>query len=96
MSTEVHISSLVVHGRPEGVDGIATAIGRLAGAEVHGASDDGKLVITLESGTEAEMLTGIDAINDIDGVLSIEQRVFRHPWSRDFFRLILSDMNNYL
>jgi ribosomal-protein-alanine N-acetyltransferase len=33
---------------------------------------------------------------DIDGVLSIEQTVFRHPWSRDFFQLILSDMNNYL
>jgi ribosomal-protein-alanine N-acetyltransferase len=33
---------------------------------------------------------------DIDGVLSIEQSVFRNPWSRDFFRLILSDLNNYL
>ena len=71
MSTEVHISSLVVHGRPEGMEGIATAIGRLDGAEVHGVSDDGKLVITLESGSEAGMLTAIDAINDIDGVLSV-------------------------
>jgi hypothetical protein len=32
---------------------------------------------------------------DIDRVLRIEQCVFPHPWSRNFFKLILSDMNNY-
>lgn len=31
---------------------------------------------------------------DIDTVLSIEERVFKHPWSREFFHLIASDMNN--
>ncbi len=33
---------------------------------------------------------------DIDRVLMIEQSLFRHPWSKDFFRLILSDFNNYM
>ena len=33
---------------------------------------------------------------DIEKVLTIERSVFRHPWSHDFFRLILSDMNNYV
>ena len=71
MSAEVHISSLVVHGRPEGVDTIAGSIASLGGAEVHGASDEGKMVVTLECGSEAEMLTRIDAINGIQGVISV-------------------------
>ncbi len=71
MSAEVHISSLVVHGRPEGIESIETAIGGLRGAEVHGASEQGKLVVTLETISELEMLTRIDAINQIEGVLSV-------------------------
>ena len=34
--------------------------------------------------------------NDIDAVLSIEKAVFKHPWSREFFHLIVSDMHNYM
>lgn len=71
MSAEVHISSLVVHGRPEGVDAIAGSIASLGGAEVHGVSDEGKMVVTLECDSEAEMLTRIDAINGIQGVISV-------------------------
>ena len=33
---------------------------------------------------------------DIDSILVIERCLFAHPWSRDFFRLILSDFNNYM
>ena len=71
MSTEVHISSLVVHGRPEGLESIQTAIRGLSGAEVHGASNQGKLVVTLETISEVEMLARIDAIDRIEGVLSV-------------------------
>ena len=71
MSAEIHISSLVVHARPEGLESIETTIGSLGGAEVHGASAQGKLVVTLETVNEGEMLTRIDAINRIEGVLSV-------------------------
>ncbi len=71
MTAEVHISSLVVHARPEGIKSIETAIGGLEGAEVHGVSEQGKLVVTLETINEGEMLTQIDAINRIAGVLSV-------------------------
>jgi len=71
MSTEVHISSLVVHGRPEGIRSIESAIGGLRGAEVHGVSELGKLVVTLETLDEGEMLTQIESINRIAGVLSV-------------------------
>ncbi len=71
MSAEIHISSLVVHARPEGLEFIEATIGSLGGAEVHGASAQGKLVVTLETVNEGEMLTRIDAINRIEGVLSV-------------------------
>ncbi len=31
---------------------------------------------------------------DIESVLAIERSVFKHPWSHEFFRLIIADMNN--
>ncbi len=71
MSAEIHISSLVVHARPEGMKSIETTIGGLGGAEVHGASAQGKLVVTLETASDDEMLTQIDTINRIEGVLSV-------------------------
>jgi ribosomal-protein-alanine N-acetyltransferase len=33
---------------------------------------------------------------DIDSVHAIERSVFPHPWSREFFRLIITDSNNYV
>jgi ribosomal-protein-alanine N-acetyltransferase len=33
---------------------------------------------------------------DLDEVLHIERAVFKHPWTRGFFRLIMSDGNNYV
>lgn len=33
---------------------------------------------------------------NIDSVMFIEKAVFRHPWTRDFFRLIISDKKNYV
>jgi len=33
---------------------------------------------------------------DIDTVLAIERAVFKHPWTKDFFHLIISDFNNYV
>jgi nitrate reductase NapD len=71
MSAEIHISSLIVHGRPEGIASIEAAIGGLEGAEVHGASKQGKLVVTLETVSEVEMITRINAIDRIEGVLSV-------------------------
>ncbi len=67
MTAEVHISSLVVHARPEGTKSIETAIGGLEGAEVHGVSEQGKLVLTLETINEGEMLSRIEEINRIAG-----------------------------
>lgn len=31
---------------------------------------------------------------DLDEIAKIERSVFLHPWTKDFFRLIISDFNN--
>jgi ribosomal-protein-alanine N-acetyltransferase len=33
---------------------------------------------------------------DLNEVLAIERIVFKHPWTKDFFRLLISDINNYV
>jgi len=33
---------------------------------------------------------------DLDEVLSIEREVFPHPWSKEFFQLIISDRSNWV
>lgn len=33
---------------------------------------------------------------DLDSVVKIERSLFIHPWSKDFFRLVLSDINNFM
>ena len=34
--------------------------------------------------------------NDLDDVIEIEKNVFKCPWTKNFFRLIIADMNNYV
>jgi nitrate reductase NapD len=53
---EVHISGLVVHATPKRVQSIEDAIAMLPGARVHGRSPNGKLVVTLDANSAAEML----------------------------------------
>ena len=46
---ELHISSMVVHARPEYLAEVKKSIEQLPGAEIHGESDNGKLVVVLET-----------------------------------------------
>jgi nitrate reductase NapD len=67
---EVHISSLVVHATPKRAQNIEQLIAAMPGARVHGGSPTGKLVVTLDASSTDEMLSRINAIQRVDGVLS--------------------------
>ncbi len=67
---ELHISSLVVQVRPEALARVRDAVAALEGAEVHGHSPAGKLVVTLETVSEAATLERLTAINQLEGVFS--------------------------
>jgi nitrate reductase NapD len=69
-SAEVHIASLLVHAMPANLDRIAAAIEELGGAEVHAKDPVGKILVTLESENEAEILSRISEIQDMECVLN--------------------------
>lgn len=76
LADEVHVSSLVVQVRPEGMATIRERIERLPGAEVH-AAEAGKIVVTLETDGERPIRAAIETIHSWPGVLGAAL-VFHH------------------
>lgn len=74
---ELHIASMVVHAAPRRLADVRGAILAIGGAEIHGASDTGKLVVTLEAPSTEDMLARIAEIQRMDGVLA-SALVYQH------------------
>lgn len=70
MLEEFHISSLVVHCRRGLAASIAASIGEMPGMEVHGGVEEGKLVVTLETTTESEIVERLNIVQLMNGVLA--------------------------
>lgn len=68
MAKETHISSIVVHARPEATGAIRDTIEALPGMEVHAVSPLGKMIVTLETDSEADIVTNLNTISLLDGV----------------------------
>jgi periplasmic nitrate reductase NapD len=75
-SSEAHVSSLVVHVRPEKAPAVRAEMARMPGVEVH-AEEAGKIIITLETDTEADIVARLNDISLLDGVMSATL-VFHH------------------
>jgi nitrate reductase NapD len=73
---EAHVASLVVHARPEHVPQIVAALTGMPGVEVPAASG-GKLIVTLETASEADIVTRMTEMSLLPGVLSAAL-VFHH------------------
>lgn len=67
---EVHISSLVVHTRPEHLQNIKHTIKSLPNAEIYGESENGKLIVVLETAQQGYITDTIDKINGLENVLN--------------------------
>ncbi len=70
MAEELHIASLVVHSLPARLGDIAAEVAGIPGACVHGASETGKLVVTLEAASSEELSQRFARIQRMDGVFS--------------------------
>ncbi len=90
MKRECHISSLVVHGRPERREAILTAVERLEGVEIHAVDEHGKVVVTMETPDESTIVSNIDHINRIDGILSTVL-VYHHSEDEDALEEEITD-----
>lgn len=66
---EIHVSSLVVHVRPEKAEAAAANLRGMPGVEIHGSAT-GKIIVTLETPDEAEIVTRLNEISLLEGVLS--------------------------
>jgi len=67
---EVHISSMVVHARSEYLVEVKNKIEQLPGTEIHGESDNGKLVVVVETENQGYITDIIEKINNFEHVLS--------------------------
>lgn len=67
---EIHISSMIVHARPDHLHSVKTSIENLAGTEIHAESACGKLVVVLESQTQTYISDVIEKIARLDHVLN--------------------------
>ena len=65
-----HISSLVVHCLPESVAAAIAAIEALHHMEVPESDPSGKFVVLMETDDEADIMSGIEQIQEIDGVIN--------------------------
>ncbi|TKB50707.1 chaperone NapD [Ferrimonas aestuarii] len=70
MSQDYQVVSLVVHAKAEKQGQIEQEIAQIAGAEVVTATDDHKLIVTIEGESRQAVLNGIEAVNQTEGVIS--------------------------
>ncbi|AAW86401.1 chaperone NapD [Aliivibrio fischeri] len=68
---EVHISSLVVHVRPESLEITKEKILALPNTEIYGESEEGKIIVVLETENQGYITDSIDKINDFEDVLNV-------------------------
>ena len=67
----MHISSLVVHCRPDAIDSVIPAIEKFPDASVPEHSEEGKLVVLLETYNEGAVMQRISALEELAGVISV-------------------------
>lgn len=65
---ETHITSIVVHARSDAVAQVSNLIRQVDGAEVHAASEMGKLIVTLETKTLHQVTEFLDDVSQFPGV----------------------------
>ncbi|MBK5958412.1 hypothetical protein CCR97_09350 [Rhodoplanes elegans] len=87
-AAEEHISSLVVHVRPEQLSGFRTSLAAMPGFDIH-AEAGGKVVLTLETRSESGIVEGLAALSALPGVLSASL-VFHHVETDDTRQLTAS------
>lgn len=65
-----HIASLLVQAWPDRMAQAETHLAAIPGVENHGAAGTGKLILTIEVDSDAELVETISRIEGTDGVLT--------------------------
>ena len=67
----MNISSAVIYAKPQGIEVLRTELTALAGVEIHAQTDDGKLVVSIESDNDRTAVDTYQAIERLQGVISV-------------------------
>ena len=68
--SEFNICGVLVHATKNNVHQVKTCLDNMQGVEVHTVTEDGRLVVTVESNDRRYVADTISGLHDIDGVLS--------------------------
>lgn len=66
----MNISSVVVHARDGQLTNVQNLLKDMAGVEVHAASPEGKLIVTIETESDRETIAAYESLERTEGVLS--------------------------
>ena len=75
--TEFNICGVLVHAQLDRVDQVKTQLEQISGVEIHSATDEGKLVVTVESENRRFVADTITGFTNVKGVLSASM-IYQH------------------
>jgi nitrate reductase NapD len=67
----VELAGIIVRVFPKDLDAIRSQLTSLQGVEVHHATADGRLIVTIEQPTHRQLAANLTRIQDIDRLLSL-------------------------
>ncbi len=76
--SSIDVCGVLVHAQPAKVHEAEAILNAMNGVEVHAATEDGRMVVTIEEMAGEKLITQtIDRFNDVEGVLSASL-VYQH------------------
>ena len=73
----MNICGILVHLQPEGFNAVRERLLAVPGVDVHGVSEEGRTVVTLEEDDEDRMAESLLSIQRLEGVLSASM-IYHH------------------
>ncbi len=73
----MNICGILVHAHPDGFDAVKKRLLAVQGVEVHGMSDEGRVVVTLEEENEDTMAESLLTVQRLEGVISASM-IYHH------------------
>jgi nitrate reductase NapD len=66
----MHIAGVIVRTRPEHVENVRGELCRIEGIEVHTVTEEGRLIVTVESGDSGDAVSRFAKLQELPQVLS--------------------------
>lgn len=70
VSSGINISSVILGVLPADSTVVSASLSELEGVEVHAVGDDGRMIVTIESGDQDNTSNTFEAIRQMPGVIS--------------------------